>query len=158
MNNAKVGAALIGGYALGRNKNAKAALGLALAMAVRRAKAGDLAEAFAPVLGNLSQQARTELAGVAKAAATSVVNAQVNHLADSLHQRTLGLQGQQGRLRRQEGEDLGAEEPREEMEERQLRAKKAVRRMSSQPKSGGVAHKTSSRPKGSSRARESDDD
>lgn len=155
MNNAKVGAALIGGYALGRNKNAKAALGLALALAVRRAKAGDLAEAFAPVLGNLSQQARTELAGVAKAAATSVVNAQVGHLADSLHQRTLGLQGQQG-LGQPEDEDLDAAEQREEKKQR--RVKKVTRPLSSQPKSAGVARGTSSGSRSSSRVREPDDD
>lgn len=157
MNNAKVGAALIGGYALGRNKNAKAALGLALALAVRRAKAGDLAEAFAPVLGNLSQQARTELAGVAKAAATSVVNAQVGHLADSLHQRTLGLQGQAG-LGQPEDEDVDAAEQREEKKQKQRRVKKVTRPLSSQPKSAGVARRTSSGSRSSSRVREPDDD
>ncbi|MBG0855290.1 hypothetical protein I2W78_26435 [Streptomyces spinoverrucosus] len=164
MNNAKIGTALIGGYLLGRRKNTKAALGLALAMAVRRAKAGDIAEALAPVLGNLNRQARTELAGATKAAVGSVLNAQADHLADALHRRTVGLQEQRedlGPQGQREDEDREAEEePRDEEEkEERPRAKKAERRPSSQPKSGGGARRASSSGSSStSRARESDDD
>ncbi|GGT08422.1 hypothetical protein [Streptomyces chromofuscus] len=158
MNNAKIGTALISGYVLGRRKKGGAALGLALAMAARRAKAGDLAEALAPVLGNLNRQARTELAGATKAAVGSVLNAQAGHLADALHQRTLGLQGQREDVGRAAGEHRG-EEPREEQEprgEEEPRKAKKTERSSSEPKSGG--DRASSEPGGTSRARESNDD
>ncbi|MBX9395140.1 hypothetical protein K4749_16440 [Streptomyces sp. TRM72054] len=145
MNNAKIGTALIGGYLLGRRRKGKAALGLALAMAVRRAKAGDLAEALTPVLGNLNRQTRTELASATKAAVGSVVNAQADHLADALHRRTLDLKVQRGDEDR-EDEGPREEEPPREAEEppeakERPRTKKAARRPSSQP-----------------RVRESDDD
>ncbi|MBZ9642042.1 hypothetical protein [Streptomyces sp. PSKA30] len=166
MNSAKIGTALISGYVLGRRKKGRAALGLALAMAARRAKAGDLAEALAPMLGNLNRQARTELAGATKAAVGSVLNAQADHLADALHQRTLGLQGpreDEGREAeepREEDEPREAEEPREEDEPREEEPRKAKKtaRSSSEPKSGGGGGKGSSKPSGTSRARESDDD
>ncbi|GAA3304267.1 hypothetical protein GCM10020295_54970 [Streptomyces cinereospinus] len=106
MNNAKIGTALVGGYLLGRKRRAKTAMGLALAMAARRAKSGDLAEALAPALGNLNRQARTELTDATRAAVGSVLNAQAGHLADALHQRTLGLQGQPGGQGRRRGEGV----------------------------------------------------
>ncbi|MFB9465804.1 hypothetical protein [Streptomyces cinereospinus] len=147
MNNAKIGTALVGGYLLGRKRRAKTAMGLALAMAARRAKSGDLAEALAPALGNLNRQARTELTDATRAAVGSVLNAQAGHLADALHQRTLGLQGQPGAKgggeeKASRGEEPRDEEPRDERprEEEQDRTRKAEGRPSSQ------------------RARESDDD
>ncbi|WP_155058422.1 mucin-associated surface protein [Streptomyces blattellae] len=97
MNSPTIGTALIGGYVLGRKKKAKVALGLALAMAARRAKASDLAGSFSPVFGNLNRRVRTELAGAGKAAAGSVLSAQADHLADALHQRTLDLQEKTGK-------------------------------------------------------------
>ncbi|MGW1538825.1 hypothetical protein ACWCPM_00760 [Streptomyces sp. NPDC002309] len=158
MSNAKIAAALVGGYLMGRKKNLKGVLGLAMAVAVKRAKAGDLAEILAPVLGNLNRQARDELAGATKAAVGSVMNAQAGHLADALHQRTTGLQGHNGH-RKAEGDE--PEELREEHEEERERprAKKTAHRPSSQPKAGsGASRGTSSRSGGSSRVRESDDD
>ncbi|GEC06041.1 hypothetical protein SSP24_36960 [Streptomyces spinoverrucosus] len=158
MNNAKIGTALIGGYLLGRRKKGKAALGLALAMAARRAKAGDLAEALTPVLGNLNRQARTELASATKAAVGSVVNAQADHLADALHRRTLGLQGQRGDEDR-EDEEPREEEPREEEEppreaEEPHEARERREAEEERPRTKKAAHRPSSRP----RVRESDDD
>ncbi|WP_053761080.1 hypothetical protein [Streptomyces sp. AS58] len=109
MNNAKIGCAVIGGYVLGRRKKAKVALGLALGLAARRINTGDLAKSLSPVLGNLGRQVGTELTGASKAAATSLLSAKAEHLADSLHERTLGLQA---------GPDKpGKKEPRAERED-----------------------------------------
>ncbi|MEU8525992.1 hypothetical protein AB0C77_10420 [Streptomyces sp. NPDC048629] len=93
MNNAKIGTALVGGYVLGRTKKAKLAFGLAMALAGSRIKPGQLGKSIAksPLLSNVNQQVRGELVTAGKAAATTVLNAKAEHLADSLHKRTEGL-------------------------------------------------------------------
>ncbi|MGW4160915.1 ABC transporter substrate-binding protein [Streptomyces sp. NPDC004788] len=97
MNNAKIGTALIGGYVLGRTKKAKLALGLAMALAGSRIKPGQLKKSIAtsPFLSNVNQQVRGELMSVGKTAATTVLNAKAEHLADALHRRTEGLRGEE---------------------------------------------------------------
>ncbi|MGW3728872.1 hypothetical protein [Streptomyces sp. F001] len=160
MNNAKIGTALIGGYVLGRRRKAGAALGLALAMAARRAKGGDLAKAFSPVLGNLNRQVRTELTSASKAAASSVLSAQADHLADALHERTLGLQGKQDREEpREEREDVERDEkePREEEpREEEPREKKPRRDREDDERDEEEGRKSSAKSRGSARARRSD--
>ncbi|MFE5296250.1 hypothetical protein [Streptomyces sp. NPDC056632] len=93
MNNAKMGTALIGGYLLGRTKKGKLAIGLAMALAGSRIKPAQLGKSLAqsPILGNVNQQVRGELMSAGKAAATTVLNAKAEHLADALHDRTTGL-------------------------------------------------------------------
>ncbi|WOX20394.1 hypothetical protein [Streptomyces solicathayae] len=93
MNNAKIGTALVGGYVLGRTKKAKLAFGLAMALAGSRIKPGQLGKSIAksPLLSNVNQQVRGELVTAGKAAATTVLNAKAEHLADALHKRTEGL-------------------------------------------------------------------
>ncbi|MFJ8787642.1 ABC transporter substrate-binding protein [Streptomyces sp. NPDC102462] len=93
MNNAKIGAAVLGGYVLGRTKKAKLALSLGALMAGSRIKPGQVVKAVqdSPFLGHLTQQVRTELTGAGKAAATSVLTAKADSLADTIHQRTTAL-------------------------------------------------------------------
>ncbi|AJF63699.1 hypothetical protein SVTN_03700 [Streptomyces vietnamensis] len=93
MMNAKIGTALIGGYLLGRTKKGKLALSLAMAMAGSRIKPGQLGKSIAhsPLLSSVNQQVRGELVTAGKAAATTVLNAKAEHLADALHDRTEGL-------------------------------------------------------------------
>lgn len=93
MNNAKMGAAVLGGYVLGRTKKAKLAIGLGSLLAGSRVKPGQLGKALAesPFLSNVNDQVRRELVSAGKAAATSVLTAKAEHLADSLHERTTGM-------------------------------------------------------------------
>lgn len=109
MNNAKIGTALIGGYVLGRTKKGKLALGLAMALAGSRIKPGQLGRSIAtsPFLSNVNQQVRGELVTAGKSAATSVLNAKAEHLADALHRRTEGLRGEE---HEEEGDGREAEE------------------------------------------------
>ncbi|MEX2981763.1 ABC transporter substrate-binding protein [Streptomyces sp. C36] len=93
MNNAKMGAAVLGGYVLGRTKKAKLAIGLGSLLAGSRVKPGQLGKVLAesPFLSNVNDQVRRELVSAGKAAATSVLTAKAEHLADSLHERTAGM-------------------------------------------------------------------
>ncbi|MFG3346292.1 ABC transporter substrate-binding protein [Streptomyces sp. NPDC048018] len=104
MNNAKMGTALIGGYLLGRTKKGKLALGLAMALAGSRVKPAQLGKSLAksPILSHVNQQVRGELMSAGKAAATTVLNAKAEHLADALHGRTAGLRDGQ---RNDDGDD-----------------------------------------------------
>lgn len=92
MNNATMGAAVLGGYLLGRTKKAKLALGLGALLAGSQVRPGQLGKALdAPFLSDLTRQVRSELAGAGKAAATSVLSSKADHLAGTLHERTAGL-------------------------------------------------------------------
>jgi hypothetical protein len=93
MNNAKIGAAVLGGYLLGRTKKAKLALTVGSLMAGSRIKPGQLVKAVqeSPFLSDITRQVRTELTGAGKAAATSVLTAKADSLADAIHERTTGL-------------------------------------------------------------------
>ncbi|GHJ99024.1 hypothetical protein SY2F82_08220 [Streptomyces sp. Y2F8-2] len=117
MNNAKIGAAVLGGYLLGRTKKGKLALSLGAAMAGSRMRPGQVGKLLqdSPVLGNVSKQVRGELASAGKAAATTVLSAKAESLADALHERTEGLKerthGEGGRGRHEEARDEeGADE------------------------------------------------
>ncbi|MQY35427.1 hypothetical protein SRB17_34050 [Streptomyces sp. RB17] len=117
MNNAKIGAAVLGGYVLGRTKKAKFALSLAALLAGSRIRPGQLVRAVqdSPFLSNITEQMRTELTGAGKAAATSVLTAKADSLADALHERTAGLHGKahpDGERHRDEAEP--ATEPRQD--------------------------------------------
>ncbi|MFF9041447.1 ABC transporter substrate-binding protein [Streptomyces sp. NPDC014892] len=92
MNNATMGAAVLGGYLLGRTKKAKLALGLGALLAGSQVRPGQLGKALdAPFLSDLTRQVRSELAGAGKAAATSVLSSKADNLAGALHERTAGL-------------------------------------------------------------------
>lgn len=109
--NAKIGVALLGGYLLGRTKKAKMAIGFGMFLAGKKLsfdpkQLGKLM-ANSPVLGTLNDQVRKELVDATKSAATNALTQRAAGLADSLHQRTLDL----------DGKDAGAEE-REDDEDR----------------------------------------
>jgi hypothetical protein len=94
MKNAKIGAALLGGYVLGRTKKGKAAIGLGAMLAGSRINPAQVGKTLqeSPFVHTLTRQIRTELTGAGKAAATSVLTAKADSLADALHERTTGLQ------------------------------------------------------------------
>ncbi|WP_097869898.1 hypothetical protein [Streptomyces sp. rh34] len=93
--NAKIGAALVGGYLLGRTKKAKLALGLGMFLLGKKIdldprQIGRLL-ADSPVLGSLNDQVRKELVDATRTAATKAVTQRAGSLADSLQQRTQAL-------------------------------------------------------------------
>ncbi|MFD7517396.1 hypothetical protein ACFV85_21635 [Streptomyces niveus] len=95
--NVKIGVALVGGYLLGRTKKAKMAIGFGMFLAGKKLsfdpnQLGKLV-ANSPVLGSLNDQVRKELVDATKSAATDALTQRASGLADSLHQRTLGLEG-----------------------------------------------------------------
>ncbi|MEE1722262.1 hypothetical protein AB0F32_18145 [Streptomyces albidoflavus] len=93
--NVKIGAALVGGYLLGRTKKAKLAIGFGMFLAGKKLdldpkKLGSML-ASSPVLGGLSDQVRKDLVGATRTAATNALTQRATSFADSLHQRTLRL-------------------------------------------------------------------
>ncbi|WP_309505878.1 hypothetical protein [Streptomyces pyxinae] len=93
MANVMTGAALIGGYVLGRTKKGKAALTLAAYLLRRKLDAGEMSRLVAgnPALRNLGDQVRNELFTAGKEAAASAMKARADRLADTLHERTEAL-------------------------------------------------------------------
>lgn len=95
MTNAKVGVAVVGGYLLGRTKKAKVAMGLGMFLAGRRMKLDPQQiknlVTESPVFAGLNDQVRRELVDATKSAAGSALAKRANSLADSLKERTLGL-------------------------------------------------------------------
>ncbi|HLL36661.1 MAG TPA: ABC transporter substrate-binding protein [Streptomyces sp.] len=93
MKNAKIGAALLGGYVLGRTKKGKAAIGLGAMLAGSRINPAQVGKTLqeSPFVHTLTRQIRTELTGAGKAAATSVLTAKADSVANALHERTTGL-------------------------------------------------------------------
>ncbi|MGV9451263.1 ABC transporter substrate-binding protein [Streptomyces sp. NPDC003635] len=167
MNNAKIGAAFLGGYVLGRTKRAKLALGLGAALAGSRVNPAQLGKTLqgSPFVNTLTKQVRTELTGAGKAAATSVLTAKADHLADALHDRTSGLR-EKGRAaedeepeetdeaeepEEEEEEEPAEEEPEQDDEEEQPRAK-TRRRSSGQGTGTDRAKKRKSSAQGRSRS------
>lgn len=120
MNNAKIGAAVLGGYLLGRTKKGKLALSLGAALAGSRMRPGQVGKLLqdSPFLGNVSKQVRTELAEAGKAAATTVLTAKADNLADALHERTEGLHDKaRGKAEPGRGDESDREEEAEQGEE-----------------------------------------
>ncbi|WP_181765113.1 hypothetical protein [Streptomyces albidus (ex Kaewkla and Franco 2022)] len=95
MNNSKIGLAVVGGYFLGRTKKAKLAIGLGMVLAGKKLNLNPQqilkTLSNSPVVGELSGQVRKELVDGTKSALTSAVTQRANHLADSLHERTLDM-------------------------------------------------------------------
>ncbi|MER7698002.1 hypothetical protein [Streptomyces sp. NPDC096095] len=94
--NARIGAALVGGYLLGRTKKAKLALGFGMFLLGKKAaldpqKIGGML-ARSPVLGSLNDQVRKELVDATRTAAAKAVTQRAGSLADSLRQRTQELE------------------------------------------------------------------
>jgi hypothetical protein len=114
MNNATIGAAVLGGYLLGRTKKAKLALSLGAMLAGSKVRPGQLGKALdSPFLSDLTHQVRTELADASKAAASSVLTAKADSLAGTLHDRTAEL--------RERAQGEGEAEPEGEAEREEER-------------------------------------
>ncbi|MDF6020897.1 hypothetical protein [Streptomyces sp. JH34] len=94
--NAKIGAALVGGYLLGRTKKAKLAIGFGMFLAGKKLNLDpkQLGKMLAdsPLLGTVNDQVRNELVGATKTAATNALTQRATGLADSLRRRTLELE------------------------------------------------------------------
>lgn len=93
--NAKIGAALVGGYLLGRTKKAKLALGFGMFLLGKKIdldprQLGRML-ADSPALSSLNDQVRKELVDATKTAATKAVTQRAGSLADSLQQRSQAL-------------------------------------------------------------------
>ncbi|MDQ0982865.1 hypothetical protein [Streptomyces sp. V2I9] len=93
--NAKIGAALVGGYLLGRTRKAKLALGFGMFLLGRKMdldprQIGRML-ADSPVLGSLNDQVRKELVDATRSAATKALTQRAGSLADSLQERTRAL-------------------------------------------------------------------
>ncbi|MGH3310016.1 MAG: hypothetical protein ACRDP3_05455 [Streptomyces sp.] len=122
MNNGKIGLALVGGYLLGRTKKAKMALGLGLYLAGKKLdlNPAQLAKTLAnsPVIGGLSDQVRKDLVEGTKSALTSAVTQRANSFADSLHERTLGLNDPEGGSKGSAEDEQDDRDERDERDER----------------------------------------
>ncbi|WDZ88514.1 hypothetical protein [Nocardiopsis sp. HUAS JQ3] len=93
---AKIVAAAVGGYVLGRRKKFKLALGLGLYLGAKKLdiKPGQLAQGLLkevsalPVVGELKGQSREQLLNVGRSAAGNIAGKWAGGLADSLNSRT----------------------------------------------------------------------
>ncbi|MFF9852188.1 hypothetical protein [Streptomyces litmocidini] len=127
--NARIGAALVGGYLLGRTRKARLALGFGLFLAGRRLdldpRRVGRALASSPLVGNLNDQVRKELVEATKSAATEALAQRAAGLADSLNRRTRALGGSDDDLRderdEQEEDEEDSEDDPDEQEERAAR-------------------------------------
>ncbi|BBC31704.1 hypothetical protein SGFS_029980 [Streptomyces graminofaciens] len=122
MKNATIGAAVLGGYVLGRTKKAKVALSLGALLAGAKARPGQLGKLLdTPFFSGVTQQVRTELTDASKAAAISVLTAKADSLAEVIHDRTAGLQekahGESGKDRSEAEHDEDAEDDEGRAEE-----------------------------------------
>ncbi|TRV82023.1 hypothetical protein FKN01_01720 [Streptomyces sp. 130] len=93
--NAKIGAALVGGYLLGRTKKAKLAVGFGMFLLGKKfdldpRRIGRML-AESPALGPLNDQVRKELVDATRTAATKAVTQRAGSLAESLQRRTQSL-------------------------------------------------------------------
>lgn len=116
---AKIIAAAVGGYVLGRKKKFKLALGLGLYLGAKKLDInpqqlaqGLLKEVSSlPVVGELKGQSQEQLLNVGKAAAGNLAGKWAGGLADSLNNRTeLLREGASETVPAGEAEDEGAEE------------------------------------------------
>lgn len=141
MTNAKIATAVVGGYLLGRTKKGKLALSLGLLLAGRKLNPQDLAKAAAgsPLVGGLSDQVRKDLMEGTRSAAGQALEARMNHLADTLHERSTALEGGDGAGRDEEeagpedDDERAGEESEPEPAQRPARTAKK--------KTGGTARK-----------------
>ncbi|MGW2691346.1 hypothetical protein [Streptomyces sp. NPDC001296] len=107
MINPKIAAAVLAGYLLGRTRKAKLALSLGAMLAGSRVKPDQLGKLLqdSPLVGNVSEQVRTELAEAGKTAATTLLTSKAESLADALHERTSGLKEQASGEDEEDGEE-----------------------------------------------------
>ncbi|MFJ6851506.1 hypothetical protein ACIQM3_13365 [Streptomyces sp. NPDC091271] len=120
--NAKIGAALVGGYLLGRTKKAKLAIGFGMFLAGKKLSLDprQLGRMLAdsPLVGGLNDQVRKELVGATKTAATNALTQRATGLADSLHKRTLELEDPSGAKARDEEDEADEESEDDDLDAR----------------------------------------
>ncbi|WP_329456863.1 hypothetical protein [Streptomyces sp. NBC_01497] len=124
-NNSKIGMALVGGYFLGRTKKAKMAIGLGMFLAGKKLnldpkQLGSMLT-NSNLLGGLNDQVRKELLDTTKSAATAALTKRIGGFADSLHERTLSLDGRdedEGAGDRDDDQDDRADEQADEDDDR----------------------------------------
>ncbi|MEU0085230.1 histone protein [Streptomyces sp. NPDC006274] len=124
-----LGAAVAGGYVLGRAKKGRLAFAVATYLTGRRLGldpqelvAGGLQKLKdAPQFAELGDQVRGELMEAGRQALTASADRSLAGLADSLHERTRRLEGRGKRDEEEQGEDEGRDEEqqRDEDEEQQ---------------------------------------
>ncbi|MEU1468278.1 hypothetical protein ABZ434_08640 [Streptomyces sp. NPDC005761] len=120
--NVKIGAALVGGYLLGRTKKAKLAVGFGMFLLGKRIdfdprQIGRML-ADSPVLGSLNDQVRKELVDATRTAATKAVTQRAGSLADSLQQRTQAL-GAGGVVDEEPDDEVDDEAPTDQDEDQE---------------------------------------
>ncbi|WP_069169862.1 hypothetical protein [Streptomyces griseus] len=153
--NAKIAAALVGGYLLGRTKKAKMAIGFGMFLAGKKlnldpAQLGRML-AESPVLGTLNEQVRKEVVGATKTAATNALTQRASGLADSLHRRTLALGDPDGTVDRAQERDAEEYDDQDDSgttdDDRQERAEKkpAPRRRTSATSTAKTASKATAK-------------
>ncbi|MHC3389228.1 hypothetical protein ACLQ2E_07155 [Streptomyces lavendulocolor] len=123
MNNATIGAALLGGYVLGRTKKGKLAVTAATWMLRKKINPKEIASAVtgSPAIDALGERIRKELVTAGKEAATTAVAARADRLADTLHSRTAGLREGLPPLKGEKDEDQAAGEEPEDRDEQEDR-------------------------------------
>ncbi|MFC0599892.1 ABC transporter substrate-binding protein [Streptomyces palmae] len=150
MSNAKIGAAVLGGYVLGRTKKAKLALSIGSLLAGRHIRAGQLGGALgrAPLLGGVDERVRGELLSAGKAAATSVMTSSAERLADTLHDRTAALREESAPDEAEEEEaQEEAEEAEDGREKKPAAGGRSGRRTESPSRGGGEGTRRTPRSK-----------
>ncbi|MEQ7128191.1 hypothetical protein ABN034_27185 [Actinopolymorpha sp. B11F2] len=121
----KIGAAVVGGYVLGRRKKAKMALLLGSVLVGKRLNVRSLGrEAMGRIaesaqFGQIREEIRGELVSTGRSAAGAVLSAPLNKLADGLHQRTAKLTGAESEEPSPDGKSKrSSEDESEDMEGR----------------------------------------
>jgi hypothetical protein len=125
----KLGAAVVGGYLLGRTKKGKAAIGLALWLSGKRmdnSRDALMRLATSPELAKLTAQVRGPLLAAAGRAVTATIESRTTALADSLQQRTSQLLPASGSGADERVDDAGRED-RADSRSRSGKARKAKR-------------------------------
>lgn len=128
--NMKIGAALVGGYLLGRTKKAKLAIGFGMFLAGKKlsldGKQLGRMLADSPLLGTVNEQVRKEVVGATKQAAANALTQRATGLADSLRKRTLELEDPSGADAEVRGREQDSEESEDTEEKPRPRRKPAA--------------------------------
>lgn len=124
MTNGKIGAAVVGGYLLGRTKKAKLAIGLGMFLAGKKLslnpqQIGKLVMDN-PALSALSNQVRGELVDATKSAAGSALTQRMTRLSDSLQDRTEALNSPGTQGRREDDDEDERDAPADEASEDEI--------------------------------------
>jgi hypothetical protein len=148
--NAKIGTALVGGYLLGRTKKARLALGLGMFLVGRKLRLDPDALrrtlSDTPLLGELNGQVREQIVEATRTAAKGALTKRVGGLADSLHERTLGLRGDVDRDGDRDDAEADGRAGSSEAAAEEEREDAPARRSTRRPASGAGTSRRSTAP------------